>query len=349
MVQQPQQVQQQIIALPADPPQQPQPLELEIAVTQASGGTHPSASQAFAAPQGNLALLSREMLLLARFRDEGHKVTHAKARRWSWQCVSDLDRLRSDFLDVSHDHRFDWRCYVAFRTDAVAVIGNGIVKFEFRYFPNKIGNENFVTGDFVAHRLDGTCVHLHPLEPSFLGRDREAMPMYGRLEEWLPLAGVKAYGPKRDGEPAYVRMTESSMPCLNAYRPHISEDDPKGNLEARAFLQRQFEEWAADPCRGRFRRTVSQSEWNCIEYFINSCAAYAARRRCRDVWHCTDARDPCLAWSAVFYSSDCEWHPFPPHSCCAHGRLFQAGLGARRARLSADASRGGWGSHVRPV
>ena len=275
MVQQPQQVQQQIIALPADPPQQPQPLELEIAVTQASGGTHPSASQAFAAPQGNLALLSREMLRLDRLRDEGNKVTHAKARQWSWQCVSELDRFRNDVLDISHDDRFDWRCYVAFRTDAVAVIGNGIVKFEFRYFPNKIGNEHFVTGDFVAHRLDGTCVRLHPSEPSFLGRDREATPMYGRLEEWLPLAGVKAYGPKGDGEPAYVRMMESRMPCLNAYRPHISEDDPKGNLEARAFLQRQFEEWAADPCRGRFRRTVSQSEWNCIDYFINSCAADA--------------------------------------------------------------------------
>ena len=164
---------------------------------------------------------------------------------------------------------------MAFRTDAVAVIGDGIVKFEFRYFPNKIGNENFVTGDFVAHRLGGTCVRLHPLEPSFLGRDREAMPMYGRLEEWLPLAGVKAYGPKRDGEPAYVRMMESRMPCLNAFRPHISEDGPKGNLEARVFLQRQFEEWAADQCLGRFRRTVSQSEWNCIDYFINSCAADA--------------------------------------------------------------------------
>jgi hypothetical protein len=269
MVQQPQQVQQQIIALPADPPQQPQPLELEIAVTQASGRTHRPASQAFAAPQGNLALLSREMLLLARFRDEGHKVTHAKARRWSRQCVSELNRLRHNVLDISFDACFDWRCDVAFRRDAVSVIGEGIVKFDFRKFHVQIADEHFSRGDFVAHRLDGSCVRLHPLEKTWLGTDDEAIPIYGHLADWKPLAVVASHGPVWHGENEYVQAVASPMPVRQA----LGSNDRYRNGRAREFLQRQWDEWATDPRRRPFRREVFRSEWDCASYFLNSCAA----------------------------------------------------------------------------
>ena len=91
-------------------------------------------------------------------------MTHTTAHKWSRQCVWELNRRGHNVLDISCDARFDWKCYVAFRRDAAAVVGEGIVKFDFRKFHAEISKDHYSRGDFVAHRLDGTCVRLHPLK-----------------------------------------------------------------------------------------------------------------------------------------------------------------------------------------
>ena len=102
------------------------------------------------------------------------------------------------------------------------------------------------------------------------------MPIYGRLADWQPLATAASHGPVWHGPSGprdYVPMAASPMPALQATRRHVSQGDLYGNRGAREFLQRKFDEWATDPRRGTFRREVWQSEWNYINYFMNSCAA----------------------------------------------------------------------------
>jgi hypothetical protein len=263
------QLQQPSMAWPANPPQQPQRLALESAVTQASDRTQRPALPAVAAPQGQSVVLSVAMLRLDRFRNQSNKVAHTKAHRWSRQCVSELNRVRHNVLDITCDARFDWKCYVAFRRDAVSVIGEGIVKFDFRKFHVQIADEHFSRGDFVAHRLDGSCVRLHPLEKTWLGTDDEAIPIYGHLADWKPLAVVASHGPVWHGENEYVQAVASPMPVRQA----LGSNDRYRNGRAREFLQRQWDEWATDPRRRPFRREVFRSEWDCASYFLNSCAA----------------------------------------------------------------------------
>ena len=57
--------------------------------------------------------------------------------------MSELNRVRHNVLDITCDARFDWKCYVAFRRDAVSVIGEGIVKFDFRKFHVQIAEEHY--------------------------------------------------------------------------------------------------------------------------------------------------------------------------------------------------------------
>ena len=80
-----------------------------------------------------------------------------------------------------------WRNYLACHPYAREIIGEGVVGFDARFLnalepnrdklnlPGNFGQHRF---DFVVHRVDGTCVRLHPS-----GR-REAKPVVGDVDQW---------------------------------------------------------------------------------------------------------------------------------------------------------------------
>ena len=167
----------------------PRPQQLEANMAQPGG---PPRQQlvllALAPAQGQSALLSTD-ILCSRSEMLQLKYRHADAVEWIQELHLSIDRFVGA-VDLSHDERYDWKRYVASRPDVAEVIGAGITKFEFRYLYTPDWEcRLFFRGDFVAHRADGTCVRLHPRpwgEVNPHTNVKEALPMYGRLEDWAP-------------------------------------------------------------------------------------------------------------------------------------------------------------------
>ena len=270
------------LAPQADPPH-PEQVALQPRVSQP---TNPPRQQlalwAFAAPQGQPVLMSADMMRTdPRFQRQQNKVSHKKAHDWLNLLRGEVDPNAQDALDMSHDARFDWQCYVAFRPDAGDVIGEGITKFEFRYLHVSDSNTHQRRSDFVVHRVDGTCVRLHPSssgKPNAVTNIREAVPIYGRLEDWVPQAFVASQGPRQGeddawGQHEHVHMANARLPPGHPGYQHVSRADLYCRREARAFLTRKHEEWAATGCRGPFYRLVTATEWNWPVYLANCRAA----------------------------------------------------------------------------
>ena len=120
-------------------------------------------------------------------------------RMWAGQWLSELREAcatNGDELVSLVDVDKPWRGYLAAHAHAYVIIGMGVIRFEARFLdalePNRrmhlpgpggahggpdglLGKRRF---DFVVHRVDGTCVRLHPS-----GR-REAKPVVGDVDHW---------------------------------------------------------------------------------------------------------------------------------------------------------------------
>ena len=72
-----------------------------------------------------------------------------------------------------------WRGYLANHHLALQIIGDGIYRFEVRALDAWGATMKSNRVDFVARRVDGTDVRLHP------GSVKDTVPIYGHLADWL--------------------------------------------------------------------------------------------------------------------------------------------------------------------
>jgi len=107
-----------------------------------------------------------------------------------WEVIDITDGLPDGVPVFDHAPTpvFDWKRYVCSLPHALTLVGDGVTRFEGRFLnspepnarklllPEPYGGLRF---DFVMHRVDGTCVRLHPSHNS------EAQPVTGQLEPWL--------------------------------------------------------------------------------------------------------------------------------------------------------------------
>ena len=290
------------VALPTHPPQQPQQPPLQTNPAPQVGPSHqleqvalnPSMSQpasppphqlappAFAAPQGRPVLITVDTLRTdPRFQRQQNKVSHKKAHEWLNLLRGEVDPNAQDALDMTHDARFDWQCYVASRPDVNEVVGEGITKFEFRYLQVSDSNTHQRRSDFIVYRADGTCVRLHPSSsgrPNHVTNTREAIPVYGRLEDWVPQAFAASQSLQGMDDPwgqhEHVQMaTKARLPPGHPGYQQVSIADLYGRREARQFLTSKQEEWTATSCPGPFWRVVPATEWNWPVYLANCSVA----------------------------------------------------------------------------
>jgi len=169
----------------------PQPQQMEANMAQPDDPPPRLLLLAFAPSQGNSALMSTE-ILSCRSELNWFKPRHSEVVEWMEELHASVDRV-VDGVDLTHEVRYDWKRYLASRPDAAKVIGQGITRFEFRYLYTIATDSDgwFFRGDLVAHRVDGSCVRLHPRpwgEENHETRVKEAIPIYGRLEDWQPPA-----------------------------------------------------------------------------------------------------------------------------------------------------------------
>ena len=139
---------------------------------------------AFAPPQGKSEWQYDTIVEPTPWDCQWFKQQHADALAWMSVLHCKTDWLVG-FMDLSGSTVYDWKRYVASRPDAAKVIGEGITKFEFRYF--YICGRPFRRGDLVAHRVDGTCVRLHPQSKGQVNPEtnvHEEIPIYGRMRDW---------------------------------------------------------------------------------------------------------------------------------------------------------------------
>ena len=76
------------------------------------------------------------------------------------------DRITTESRDLTDGVDFNWRAYLAIRTDADVVIGPGLARVEARFLsardPNCLSLSVPNRFDFVFHRTDGSIARVHP-------------------------------------------------------------------------------------------------------------------------------------------------------------------------------------------
>ena len=148
---------------------------------------------------------------VGQFRVSG---VRKEAHRWLAHLRQVCARAQLESIDMTDglpdgvpvfDHAprlvFDWKHYLCSLPHAWTLVGDGVTRFEGRFIncpePNaeKLQLPEPYRGlrfDFVVHRVDGTCVRLHPSQGA------EAQPVIGHLEPWLVQAGtVSVQAPPR--------------------------------------------------------------------------------------------------------------------------------------------------------
>jgi hypothetical protein len=172
-------------------------------------------------------------------------------------------------FDMTRWPLFDWKRFIAQRPlDAVAIIGCGITKFEFRYLLMLDSNTKQRRSDFIAHRADGSGVRLHPCSSGKLLLEtglREAHPVHGNLIDWIPAR----VGQRHFGEPdwtSFLATTVADHPVpqhhRGAFEHSVSKADLRGRAEANRFLQTYVADW--DRAAGRqnyFWSNLSAEAW----------------------------------------------------------------------------------------
>ena len=171
-----------------------------------------------------------------------HKQAHDVLNWCRWRFS--IEGSSAEAMDLTDDADFDWRAYLAGREDFEDIIGTGVVAFHFQRFPWKDPNTGEGRTDFVVSRADGTAVRLHPQQKKNTRGNREAVPVYGTLEEWLEASSSKCKA---------VTQSESFYAYVD-----ISQADMRGSAEAEAFLQKVSAEWQPGQ---RFWRSLRTDEF----------------------------------------------------------------------------------------
>ena len=233
----------------------------------ASAETGPCVS---AGPSSVLAMWP--LLTVADARDGhwsmvSHKKAHDVLQRCRWGFSSGGIRA-SEAMDLTNDEHFDWKAYLAGREDFEDIIGTGVVAFHFQRFPWKDPNTGEGRTDFVVSRADGTAVRLHPQQKKNKHGNREAVPVYGTLDEWLAASSEPCKA---------VTQSESSYATVD-----ISQWDMWVSAEAKAFLEKVSAKWQPGQ---RFWRSVDAKEFPWPLYLAQNhfqlfCAARSDRVRC---------------------------------------------------------------------
>ena len=201
------------LGAPPAPPQRPPPVP-EAAVSP-SASASPAASVlpgAATSPAAPLAEVGRPFLLAPDdrvTRPMSKKKAHEKLAQFRGSMAAN-GRIIAESRDLSDGVDFDWKAYVTSRPDHRQVIGVGIWKFECRFLAAKDPNAKVLPVpnrfDFIAHRLDGSAVRLHP------ERVQHGEATEGQLGDWalrggdafLPAAPPAAAMPRNDTVGAMV-------------------------------------------------------------------------------------------------------------------------------------------------
>ena len=108
------------------------------------------------------------------------QVSRRQAHAWLAELREQLGHHGRSVYDISESAKVNWRCYLAYHPLAWHIIGAGIYRFEVRTLNAWDSNMQSNRVDFVARRVDGTDVRLHP------GSFKDTVPIFGQLADWLP-------------------------------------------------------------------------------------------------------------------------------------------------------------------
>ena len=140
---------------------------------------------------------------------------------------------------MTEDLTFDWRGYVCNRKSEEQLremVGAGITRFELRFLSLAMDtNLKQPRCDFVAHRVDNTCVRFHP------SASGDTVPVIGRLADWCA-----AVSPTPD--------------VHNSYFYKVSQSDVVGKKYAQHFLDDACRQWQEGPYHRTFTRDLSSQE-----------------------------------------------------------------------------------------
>ena len=143
------------------------------------------------------------MLALLRQGQHGNGCHAVVSCGLAHKYLEDLSRRKKERIEISSaasQGEFDWKGYVANRSveQLELVVGDGITCFEARFLAALDKNMKQNRFDFVAHRRDGSCVRFHP------SAKKDAMPIYGNLQDWALTADAGPLVSKRIAVPAQV-------------------------------------------------------------------------------------------------------------------------------------------------
>ena len=155
-------------------------------------------------------------------------------------------------VDMTEDLTFNWRGYVSNRKSEEQLremVGAGITRFELRFLKMaRDTNMKQARCDFVAHRVDNTCVRFHP------SASADTVPVIGRLADWcgevLPTELMER-----------VLVGRNTQPDVhNSYYHRVAQSDVVGKKEAQAFLDDAYRQWQEGPCHRPFTRDLSSQD-----------------------------------------------------------------------------------------
>ncbi len=163
-----------------------------------------------------------------------------------------------DMTDLDTEE-FDWRGYVCNRTSLEQLrelVGEGITRFELRFLTLAWDkNLNQPRCDFVAHRLNRTCVRFHPSATS------DGVPVIGRMADWCAqvhpttLLDRVIVTPLDAPQGEIPRASEH-----NSYFSNISQSDVIGRKQAVQFIELASRAWLEGHRGQKFTTELTRQE-----------------------------------------------------------------------------------------
>ena len=167
-------------------------------------------------------------------RPMSKKKAHQHLKELRAQMAAD-GRITEESRDLSDGQIVDWQAYVTSRPDHDEIIGPGIWKFECRFLEARDPNWKQLPApnrfDFIAHRVDGSAVRLHPEAV------RHGAATRGNLSDWA-LRAADDNGPSLDSR-AQVWLQEQRAPA-------VARNDTVGAFTAQVWLQEHVSEPSQD-------------------------------------------------------------------------------------------------------
>jgi hypothetical protein len=183
-----------------------------------------------------------------------HKLLHSMraARTLPGPTPAEPQGYTEETVDMTEDQDFDWRGYVANRKSEALLrelVGEGITRFEMRFLTLAWDtNLNQHRCDFVAHRVDNTCVRFHP------SASGDTVPVIGRMADWcgnvLPATTMERV----------LVAPPPAAPQGDFFRS-ISQSDVIGKKVAQEFLDTVTRGWEGGPRNQAFATDLTSQAW----------------------------------------------------------------------------------------